>query len=102
MKQSSSIFLVSHRLQSSKRERTKGTHADFLAANSALTAQPTLELHTHGSPALTALLLQLLPTLGDDFRIAEPGSSSFPLFLSFDLTRRVQANSQGSHSKLAS
>lgn len=42
-------------------------------AYSALTAQPTLELHIHGSPALMELLLQLLPTLPGSFRIAEPG-----------------------------
>lgn len=42
-------------------------------AHSALTAQPTLELHLHGSPALMQLLLQLLPTLNSSFRIAEPG-----------------------------
>ena len=41
--------------------------------HSALTAQPTLELHLHGSPALMQLLLKLLPTLSPSFRIAEPG-----------------------------
>ncbi|ORY80699.1 tRNA modification GTPase TrmE [Leucosporidium creatinivorum] len=45
----------------------------YFPANSALTAQPTLELHIHGSPALMELLLQLLPTLPGSFRIAEPG-----------------------------
>lgn len=44
-----------------------------IAAHSALTAQPTLELHLHGSPALMQLLLKLLPTLSPSFRIAEPG-----------------------------
>ena len=43
------------------------------AGHSALTAQPTLELHLHGSPALMQLLLKLLPTLSPSFRIAEPG-----------------------------
>ena len=38
-----------------------------------MTAQPTLELHLHGSPALMQLLLKLLPTLSPSFRIAEPG-----------------------------
>lgn len=44
-----------------------------LTAHSALTAQPTLELHLHGSPALMQLLLRLLPSLGSGFRVAEPG-----------------------------
>ena len=44
------------------------------SASSALTSQPTLELHLHGSPALMALMLNLLPTLSPSFRIAEPGS----------------------------
>jgi len=42
-------------------------------AESSLTAQPTLELHLHGSPALMSLMLKLLPTLTKSFRIAEPG-----------------------------
>lgn len=46
---------------------------NFTAGHSALTAQPTLELHLHGSPALMQLLLKLLPTLSPSFRIAEPG-----------------------------
>ncbi|GAA6052205.1 tRNA modification GTPase MSS1, mitochondrial [Rhodotorula toruloides] len=45
----------------------------YFPAHSALTAQPTLELHLHGSPALMQLLLRLLPTLNNSFRIAEPG-----------------------------
>ncbi|BGP19030.1 mitochondrial splicing system protein [Rhodosporidiobolus nylandii] len=49
----------------------------YFPASSALTAQPTLELHLHGSPALMQLLLRVLPTLtpesGGKFRIAEPG-----------------------------
>ncbi|KAK4046862.1 mitochondrial splicing system protein [Microbotryomycetes sp. JL201] len=45
----------------------------YFPASSSLTAQPTLELHTHGSPALTRLLLQTFPTLPGDFRLAEPG-----------------------------
>ncbi|GAA5844858.1 hypothetical protein JCM9279_000019 [Rhodotorula babjevae] len=45
----------------------------YFPSHSALTAQPTLELHLHGSPALMQLLLQLLPALGNGFRIAEPG-----------------------------
>lgn len=56
--------------------RTRQTSLTFgRAADSALTAQPTLELHTHGSPALMELLLELLPTLPGSFRIAEPGES---------------------------
>lgn len=47
-----------------------------MAEESSLTAQPTLELHTHGSPALMELLLGILPTLGKEFRIAEPGTLS--------------------------
>ncbi|GAA5990684.1 hypothetical protein JCM10908_003188 [Rhodotorula pacifica] len=45
----------------------------YFPRHSALTAQPTLELHLHGSPALMQLLLKLLPTLSPSFRIAEPG-----------------------------
>ncbi|GJN88029.1 hypothetical protein Rhopal_000985-T1 [Rhodotorula paludigena] len=45
----------------------------YFPPHSALTAQPTLELHLHGSPALMQLMLQLLPTLSSSFRIAEPG-----------------------------
>ncbi|KPV76884.1 uncharacterized protein RHOBADRAFT_51869 [Rhodotorula graminis WP1] len=45
----------------------------YFPSHSALTAQPTLELHLHGSPALMQLLLRLLPSLGNTFRIAEPG-----------------------------
>ncbi|GAA5911017.1 hypothetical protein JCM8208_003958 [Rhodotorula glutinis] len=45
----------------------------YFPSHSALTAQPTLELHLHGSPALMQLLLRLLPSLGNGFRIAEPG-----------------------------
>ncbi|GAA5973263.1 hypothetical protein JCM11641_003040 [Rhodosporidiobolus odoratus] len=49
----------------------------YFPASSALTAQPTLELHLHGSPALMQLLLRVLPTLSIEgrgkFRIAEPG-----------------------------
>ncbi|GAA5828997.1 hypothetical protein JCM11251_004092 [Rhodosporidiobolus azoricus] len=51
----------------------------YFPPSSALTAQPTLELHLHGSPALMTLLLRTLPTLsssspgGSMFRIAEPG-----------------------------
>ncbi|GAA5867482.1 hypothetical protein JCM3774_002919 [Rhodotorula dairenensis] len=45
----------------------------YFPRHSALTAQPTLELHLHGSPALVQLLLKLLPTLSPSFRIAEPG-----------------------------
>ncbi|GAA5885049.1 hypothetical protein JCM6882_007209 [Rhodosporidiobolus microsporus] len=50
----------------------------YFPPSSALTAQPTLELHLHGSPALMTLLLRVLPTLssagsGSFFRIAEPG-----------------------------
>ncbi|GAA5948951.1 hypothetical protein JCM21900_003149 [Sporobolomyces salmonicolor] len=45
----------------------------YFPPTSALTAQPTLELHLHGSPALMHLMLKLLPTLSSSFRIAEPG-----------------------------
>ncbi|GAA5961558.1 hypothetical protein JCM3765_002626 [Sporobolomyces pararoseus] len=45
----------------------------YFPRESSLTAQPTLELHLHGSPALMALMLKLLPTLSKSFRIAEPG-----------------------------
>ncbi|TNY23352.1 hypothetical protein DMC30DRAFT_32710 [Rhodotorula diobovata] len=45
----------------------------YFPPHSALTAQPTLELHLHGSPALMQLLLRLLPSLGSGFRVAEPG-----------------------------
>ncbi|GAA5924735.1 Mss1p [Sporobolomyces koalae] len=45
----------------------------YFPPESSLTAQPTLELHLHGSPALMALMLKLLPTLSSSFRIAEPG-----------------------------
>ncbi|GAA5842893.1 hypothetical protein JCM3766R1_005694 [Sporobolomyces carnicolor] len=45
----------------------------YFPRESSLTAQPTLELHLHGSPALMALMLRLLPTLSKSFRIAEPG-----------------------------
>ncbi|GAA5998090.1 Mss1p [Rhodotorula paludigena] len=45
----------------------------YFPPHSALTAQPTLELHLHGSPALMQFMLQLLPTLSSSFRIAEPG-----------------------------
>ncbi|KAK4050045.1 mitochondrial splicing system protein [Microbotryomycetes sp. JL221] len=45
----------------------------YFPPSSALTAQPTLELHTHGSPALTRLLLETLPQLPGRFRVAEPG-----------------------------
>ncbi|SCZ92643.1 BZ3500_MvSof-1268-A1-R1_Chr5-2g08061 [Microbotryum saponariae] len=45
----------------------------YFPAHSALTSQPTLELHTHGSPALLQLLIDVLPTLSRSFRIAEPG-----------------------------
>ncbi|GAA5870864.1 hypothetical protein JCM16303_001610 [Sporobolomyces ruberrimus] len=45
----------------------------YFPRESSLTAQPTLELHLHGSPALMALMLSLLPTLSKSFRIAEPG-----------------------------
>ncbi|SGY67410.1 BQ5605_C004g02773 [Microbotryum silenes-dioicae] len=45
----------------------------YFPAHSALTSQPTLELHTHGSPALLQLLIDVLPTLSKSFRIAEPG-----------------------------
>lgn len=52
---------------------------DFSAAHQALTGQSTLELHLHGSPALMSLLLELLPTLADGIRIAEPGESACSL-----------------------
>ncbi|KAI5479770.1 tRNA modification GTPase [Pseudohyphozyma bogoriensis] len=45
----------------------------YFPASSALTAQPTLELHVHGSPALMELLLKLLPSLSPSFRVAEAG-----------------------------
>ncbi|GAA5857314.1 hypothetical protein JCM8547_002213 [Rhodosporidiobolus lusitaniae] len=62
----------------------------FFPAHSSLTAQPTLELHLHGSPALMTFLLRFLPSLSTPpssssssssssagesslFRIAEPG-----------------------------
>lgn len=45
----------------------------YFPSESSLTAQPTLELHLHGSPALMSLMLKLLPTLTKSFRIAEPG-----------------------------
>ncbi|GAA5908796.1 Mss1p [Sporobolomyces salmoneus] len=45
----------------------------YFPRESSLTAQPTLELHLHGSPALMSLMLQLLPTLSKRFRMAEPG-----------------------------
>ncbi|GAA6010848.1 hypothetical protein JCM11491_004564 [Sporobolomyces phaffii] len=45
----------------------------YFPRESSLTAQPTLELHLHGSPALMALMLKLLPTLSKSFRVAEPG-----------------------------
>ncbi|GAA6062695.1 hypothetical protein JCM10212_004753 [Sporobolomyces blumeae] len=45
----------------------------YFPPHSSLTAQPTLELHLHGSPALMTLMLRLLPTLKSSFRIAEPG-----------------------------
>ncbi|GAA6035018.1 hypothetical protein JCM8097_002145 [Rhodosporidiobolus ruineniae] len=47
----------------------------YFPASSALTAQPTLELHLHGSPALMQLLLRLLPTLSSS---STPSSSSSP------------------------
>ncbi|BGP37373.1 mitochondrial splicing system protein [Rhodotorula kratochvilovae] len=45
----------------------------YFPPHSALTAQPTLELHLHGSPALMSLLLRTLPSLGEGFRLADPG-----------------------------
>ncbi|GAA6047701.1 hypothetical protein JCM3770_001728 [Rhodotorula araucariae] len=45
----------------------------YFPPNSALTAQPTLELHLHGSPALMSFLLRTLPALGSGFRLADPG-----------------------------
>ncbi|GAA6012626.1 hypothetical protein JCM10207_009061 [Rhodosporidiobolus poonsookiae] len=49
----------------------------YFPPSSSLTAQPTLELHLHGSPALMSLLLRVLPTLqpasGGQLRLAEPG-----------------------------
>lgn len=72
----------------------------LVTANSALTAQPTLELHTHGSPALISLLLQLLPTLGDDFRIAEPGPFSTIHSLS-EMSSEIRVVSIGEFTRLA-
>ncbi|SCV72643.1 BQ2448_4180 [Microbotryum intermedium] len=61
----------------------------YFPAHSALTSQPTLELHTHGSPALLQLLINILPTLSKSFRIAEPGEFTRLAFESgkMDLTQ---------------
>lgn len=40
-----------------------------------MTGQPSIELHTHGSPALQRALIKELGALAPSFRVAEPGSS---------------------------
>ncbi|KAM0749865.1 P-loop containing nucleoside triphosphate hydrolase protein [Meredithblackwellia eburnea MCA 4105] len=91
----------------------------YFPAESSLTAQPTLELHTHGSPALMSLLLSVLPSLSASFRIAEPGEFTRLAFEAgkMDLTevegirdlveadteaqRKLAARQAGGHMKVA-
>jgi len=45
----------------------------FMPPENSLTGQPSIELHTHGSPALQRALIKELGALAPSFRVAEPG-----------------------------